>query len=34
MFEKQGIELEEQRKHILRELEHKHRTSTQVFSFF
>lgn len=30
MFEKQGIELEEQRKHILKELEHKHRCSTQL----
>ncbi len=30
LFEKQGIELEEQRKHILKELEQKHRNSTQL----
>lgn len=30
LFEKQGIELEEQRKQILKELEQKHRNSTQL----
>ena len=29
-FEKQGIEMEEQRKHILKELEQKYRNSTQL----
>jgi hypothetical protein len=29
-FEKQGIEMEEQRKHILRELEQKHKNASQL----
>ena len=29
-FEKQGIEMEEQRKRILKELEQKYRTATQL----
>ena len=33
-FEKQGIELEEQRKQILKELEQKHRNATQLSEEF
>ena len=30
-FEKQGIEMEEQRKNILKELEQKHRNASKLF---